>query len=222
MSNLLNQIAEYRGTDKSSAIHNYCNKYEKYLPFKRDQELDILEIGVLGGDSLRTWKDYFYHANILGIDINPTCKAHENKNTRISVEIGSQVDPVFLENISNNYGPFDMILDDGSHMNEHVIFSFEHLWKTIKPGGVYVVEDIGTAYWEEYNGGFRKETSSVEYFKRLCDDVNFRGVMNFDNHNVHARREDWCEATATREHPDCRMDIESINFLNGIIIITKR
>ena len=222
MSNLLNQIALYRGTDKSSEIHNYCNKYEKYLPFKRDAELNILEIGVLNGESLRTWRDYYYRAKILGIDINPECKEHENNQSRIFVEIGSQVDPDFLSGISETYGPFDMILDDGSHMNTHMIYSFEHLWSQVNSGGVYVIEDIGCSYWDDYEGGFRKSTSAVEYFKRLCDDVNFRGVLNFSQNNVHARREDWCIGTVSQEQPDCRTDIESINFLNGIIIITKR
>jgi hypothetical protein len=216
MSKILNQIATYRGTDKSSDIHNYCDKYEKYLPFKRSDDINIMEIGVLNGDSLRTWKDYFFKANILGIDINPNCKEYEGP--RISVEIGSQADGNFLSRTWQQYGPFDMILDDGSHINEHVIYSFEHLWGSIKPGGVYIVEDVGTAYWEEYGGGFRKEGTSVEYFKKLCDDVNFKGVMNLNKSNVHARREDWCSENVS----DCITDIESINFLNGIIIITKR
>ena len=215
---LLNSIAKSYGTDKSDEIHNYCVKYQKYLPFQRYDNLNILEIGVLNGKSLLTWKEYFYRSNILGIDINPECKKYEDKENNISVEIGSQFDGNFLFVTSNNYGPFDMILDDGSHINEHVIFSFQQLWGNVKSGGVYIVEDVGTAYWDEYGGGLRKEGTSIEYFKKLCDHVNFNGVMNFNKPNVHARREDWCEENVT----DCITDIESINFLNGIIIITKR
>jgi len=219
---LLNSFAKKYGTDKSSEIHNYCVKYEKYLPFNRYDNLNILEIGVLDGKSLLTWKEYFYRSNILGIDINPECKQYEDKENNISVEIGSQDDFVFLNEVMREYGKFDMILDDGSHMNEHVIYSFEHLWDSVKSKGVYVIEDVGTSYWEDYNGGYRREGTSMEYFKKLADDVNFGGVMNFNQSNVHARREDWCEENAKKEFPDCRTDIESINFLNGIIIITKR
>lgn len=218
--NTLDNIAKSYGTDKSSDIHNYCVKYEKYLPFNRYDTLNILEIGVLNGKSLKTWKDYFYRSNILGIDITPECKQYEEP--RITVEIGSQADSVFLSNISQQYGPFDMILDDGSHMNSHVIFSFEHLWGSVKSGGIYVIEDCGTAYWEDYEGGYLKPTSSVEYFKRLSDDVNFRGLMNYGAPNVHARREDWLVDVSKEIQPFCKTDIESINFLNGIIIITKR
>jgi hypothetical protein len=218
--NTLDNIAKSYGTDKSSDIHNYCVKYEKYLPFNRYDTLNILEIGVLNGKSLKTWKDYFYRSSILGIDITPECKQYEE--SRINVEIGSQADDTFLKKISEQYGPFDMVLDDGSHMNSHVIFSFEHLWDSVKSGGIYVVEDCGTAYWEDYEGGYLKQTTSVEYFKRLSDDVNFRGLMNFGAPNVHARREDWLVDVSKQTQPFCKTDIESINFLNGIIIITKR
>ena len=217
---ILNELANKYGTDKSNEIHNYCAKYEKYLPFERYQKLNILEIGILDGKSLLTWKEYFYRSNILGIDINPDCKKYEEP--RISVEIGSQADGAFLSRTWQQYGPFDMILDDGSHMNEHVIYSFQHLWGSVKSGGVYVVEDVGTSYWDEWGGGHLRYGTSMEYFKRLADEVNFRGLQNWDTPNVHARREDWLTDLSHEVQPDCVTDIESINFLNGIIIITKR
>ena len=220
MSTNLDRIAKSYGTDKSSEIHNYCEKYANYLPFERYSELNILEIGVLDGQSVKTWKDYFYRANITGIDINPDCKQYEED--KIKIEIGSQADNVFLNEVMRKHGPFDMILDDGSHMNSHVIYSFEHLFESVKSGGVYIVEDCTTSYWADWEGGFRKETTMMEYFKRLTDDVNFRGIMNFNKPNVHARREDWCTENILKEQPDCRTDIESITFLNGIILIRKR
>jgi len=216
----LNKIAQSYGTDKSSDIHNYCTKYEKYLPFNRYDNLNILEIGVLNGKSLKTWKEYFYRSNILGIDITPECKQYEEE--RIKVEIGSQADNEFLIKIRNQYGPFDLILDDGSHINSHVVYSFQYLWTSLKSGGVYIIEDCGSAYWEDYEGGYLKPTTSVEVFKSLVDDVNFRGLINFDVPNVHGRREDWLIDLSKKTQPGCIVDIESINFLNGIIIITKR
>jgi len=222
INNELEKLAIKHGTDKSSEIHNYCVKYSKYLPFQRDDAMNIMEIGVLDGKSLKTWKDYFYNSKIIGIDINPNCNQYDDRDNKIYVEIGSQVDNVFLLDVIRQYGPFDFILDDGSHLNEHVIYSFEHLWESIKSGGVYAIEDIGTSYWEDYGGGFRKHDASMEYFKRLADDVNFRGVINFNKPNVHARREDWCEENILNEQPNCITDIESITFLNGIILIRKR
>ena len=223
MKGILNKLAIHRGTDKSSEIHNYCDKYEKYLPFKRDEKLNILEIGVLNGQSLLTWKDYFYESKIVGIDINSDCKQYEDLNKNISVEIGSQVDHVFLNNVMREHGPFDMILDDGSHMNDHVIFSFEHLFQSVKPGGVYVVEDVSTSYWEHYGGKKYGKGTMMEYFKAITDEVNYFGEEQEDFQIIHARREDYLDKQFEKKGYDyIGTQIESINFLNGIIIITKR
>jgi hypothetical protein len=223
MSSNLEKLAIKYGTDKSSEVHNYCVKYEKYLPFNRYDKLNILEIGVLNGKSLKTWQEYYYKSNIIGIDINPDCEQYNDRDNRVHVEIGSQDDNVFLNDIMRKYGPFDMILDDGSHMNEHVIYSFEHLFESVKSGGIYVVEDVSTSYWSWYGGGLNDPKSMMEYFKRLADDVNFRGIENLDNQEaVWWRREDFLIPYTNKVLPDCRTDIESITFLNGIILIRKR
>jgi hypothetical protein len=213
---ILNEIGLKHQTDKASEIHNYLVKYEKYLPFNRDKILNILEIGVLNGSSLKTWKDYFYNSQILGIDINPDCRKFEEE--RIIIEIGSQNDANFINKIGNSYGLFDLIIDDGSHINEDILFSFKHLWSYVRSGGIYVVEDSCTSYWSEYKFG-SNDVSAVNYFKKIVDDVNFRGVINYNKTNVYSRRDDWCIENAEY---GCITDIESINFLNGIIIITKR
>ena len=218
----LNNIAKFYGTDKSSEIHNYCEKYEKYLPFDRLEPLKILEIGVWDGKSLLTWKDYFPNSTVVGIDIMDRCSEYTIPAKNIWVEIGSQNDLNFLKNVINKWGPFDMILDDGSHMNDDVIFSFKHLIDSVKTGGVYVVEDTACSYWEEYGGGYKKENTMVEYFKNLIDDVNFAGLYQENFWNVHARREDFLIPQSVTNDIQIRTDIESVNFLNGIIVITKR
>ena len=217
-NNSLDEIAKFYKTDKSSDFHDYCKKYEKYLPFNRSDNLNILEIGVFRGGSLNTWSDYYFNSNILGIDIDQNCKVFE-KGEKIKVEIGSQFDEKFLNYIVNQYGPFDLIIDDGSHNNQHVIFSFEKLFSAINPNGVYIVEDSCTSYWQEFGGGFRKEDSSIAYFKNIIDDVNFNGVYNLFNSW-------WCRKdieliNSLKKETSIRKDIESINFLNSIIIIAK-
>ena len=236
---LLDDIARRNGTDKSSEYHNYCVKYEKYLPFNRYDILNILEIGVFNGESLRMWKDYFYRSQIIGIDVNPDCKKHEEE--RIVIEIGSQNDEDFLHDIIVKYEKFDLIIDDGSHINNDVMMSFAELFDSINHGGVYVVEDSFTSYWQEYGGGYKKRAPvgtsgnsgfshtshsqgysndgicTMEYFKDLVDRVNFYGEKNKPPLMANARREDYLLQTYHYEHI-----IESINFLNGLIMITKR
>ena len=218
----LDKIAISKGTDKSSQIHNYCVKYEKWLPFNRLEPITILEIGVLSGESLETWREFYPNAKIVGIDITPSCKDYEDSNRNIFIEIGSQDDPVFLKEVSLKYGQFDLIVDDGSHINRHVITSFIHLIDSVKPEGLYVIEDCATSYWPEWEGCFRKEDSSIEFCKRLVDDVNFNGQLQKSFWNVHARREDFLIQQTINNKIEIRTDIESVNFLNGLIIITKR
>lgn len=219
----LDKIAKYYGTDKSSNIHNYCEKYEKWFPFERLEPIKILEIGVLDGKSLLTWREFYPNAIIIGIDVNNDCKQYEDVTNNIYVEIGSQYDSHFLNEICKKYGSFDLVLDDGSHIQKHMIFSFEQIFPSLKSEGIYVVEDTVTSYWEEvYEGGFRKKGTCIEYFKELIDDVNFHGHFQQSFHSVHARREDLLIPQIKKNNPEIRVDIESINFLNSIIIITKR
>ena len=229
----LDDLGLKHGTDKASVIHDYLKKYQKYLPFKTYDHIKILEIGVQGGESLRMWKDWFYNAEIVGIDINPECKKHEEEN--ITIEIGNQTDTDFIyNNICKKYKPFDLIIDDGSHINNDVIFSFESLFHTLSSGGVYVIEDCCTSYWEEYGGGFGKQCTvgtggcathgtMIEHFKRYIDSVNYYGIKNEYPFPVNARREDYLDITQKKMGGGHYMTgVESINFLNSLIIITKK
>ena len=222
----LDTIAKKYGTDKSSQCHNYCDKYERYLPFKTSDNLNILEIGVFHGKSLLTWKEYFYNATLVGLDIEPTYKQFEDIGNNIHIEIGSQSDKAFLNAVVSKHGSFNMIFDDGSRKSKDVIASFEYLFDFVKSGGMYIVEDSCTSYWEEFNvadiGWEMGGKLTMSYFKNLTDDINFRGLKNGNGGLDYARREDWLTPQSMSKQPDCRTDIESITFLNSIILIRKR
>lgn len=216
---ILDLIGRYRNTDKSSVLHGYLEKYEKYLPFNRSDRIKILEIGVLDGGSLKTWSDYFFKAKVVGIDINPDCKLHEAN--MISVEIGSQTDDDFLDTVISKYQQFDFILDDGSHINKDVIHTFYRLFPYLKSGGVYIVEDTCTSYWKDYGGGIGDGTM-IEFFKGIIDEVNFFGEL-VDSETPHSRNDSaLLERFSIFSDSYIGTQIESINFLNSIIIITKR
>lgn len=218
--NILDEIAIKYGTDKSSHNHNYCNKYEKYFKFDRNSSIKMLEIGVLDGASVNIWSEFYPNASIVAIDIDPRCKNYESK--KITIEIGSQDNEDFINDVCTKYGPFDLILDDGSHQQSHMIKSFEYSFKFLKSGGIYVIEDVCCSYWDAFGGGYKKEGTSVEYFKNLVDEVNFNGLRNDTPSRSFARREDWLVELVNQKNINIRTDIESINFLNSIIIITKR
>ena len=153
----------------------YVVKWDHYLPvYEREfarfktRPISFLEIGVFLGGSLPMWKGYFPEGSRLTfIDIDPKCKEHEIEGTK--VEIGNQADPEFLERLGKEYGPFDVILDDGSHVCEHQIASFKGLWKHLTDGGLYVVEDCHSSYWPGFGGGYRAKDSFIEFSKNLID-----------------------------------------------------
>lgn len=150
---------------------HYLELYEKHFADLRGRDLNFLEIGVFKGGSLEMWRNYFGPAaSICGIDIDPDCAGYETTGTK--VRIGSQADPVFLRRVIDEIGAPDVILDDGSHVAEHQKVSFETLFPLLKEGGLYVIEDIHTAYWPFWNGGHRKPGTAIELVKDMIDDMH--------------------------------------------------
>lgn len=149
----------------------YFPAYERHFNRFRNQSLLFLEIGCGQGGSLQMWKEYFGpYAQIVGIDIRPECAAFEE--SQIQVRIGDQSDAAFLQKIVAEFGVPDVVLDDGSHIMSHVVSSFHNLYPRISPHGVYMVEDLHTAYWDEYEGGLRRSGTFIELCKHLVDELN--------------------------------------------------
>jgi spermidine synthase len=149
-SPVLADLGRVYWTDKVDSEHtfggmSYLDIYEKYFGPLRHKQIHVLEIGVKDGASLRTWEAYFPNARIYGVDIDPGCKQVERG--RIAIEIGSQDDKAFLQTCFGEKTAFDIIIDDGSHINAFTLASFEHLFhKRLKPGGIYIIEDLACSY----------------------------------------------------------------------------
>ena len=172
---LKNDLYNYFQANKSYLrLHkwiHYFKVYDRFFAPFRNKEIKFLEIGVFGGGSLAMWKNYFgAKAKICGIDINPECKQYESEG--ISIYIGDQADRDFLENVAENEVNFDLILDDGGHTMNQQIVSLETLFKYLKKGGIYMVEDCHTSYWPAYGGGLKNPNSFIEYSKVLIDRLN--------------------------------------------------
>ena len=149
--------------------HHYFEIYERFFARLRDRaELRLLEIGVFRGGSLDLWKSYFHRdALVVGVDIDPACKAFARPESKVAVEIGDQSDPAFLKSVALRYGPFDVIIDDGGHMTSQQIASFDALYpEALTDDGIYLVEDLHTNFWR----GFRDtKLSFVDLAKSLVD-----------------------------------------------------
>jgi demethylmacrocin O-methyltransferase len=178
--NNLNRLATIYGTDKYGS-HFYTPHYMTHFRKYKYRRINLIEIGVggyadpvAGGNSLRMWKRYFPFGSIYSIDIYDKSSLEER---RIRIFTGSQVDRDFLMTVHDRTGDFDLIIDDGSHINEHVIQSFEMLFPFLREGGTYVIEDTQTSYWPDFGGDDRRlgnPRTTMGFFKSLSDCVNYR------------------------------------------------
>jgi cephalosporin hydroxylase len=167
----LDTIFTKYNTDKGPGFHNYSRQYEPLLNSMRKKQIRILEIGVYNGGSLLAWRDAFPNAkSIVGVDIIPECKQYSNPSKSIIVEI---LDATQLENIQKigvKYGPFDLIIDDGSHTNEHVIRSFEGFLPYLADGGIYIVED--TICYKSISHINPEYPTHIDYFTKFIPYLN--------------------------------------------------
>lgn len=140
----LDDLAIKYGTDKKiSEGHGYTKYYAEYFDNIRLNKLNFLELGVREGWSLKMWHEYFQNGLIYGIDNNMEGKCPDSFNEeRVIFKLCSQDDEEFLTNLSNEVGGFDIIIDDASHISPLSIKSFEILFPLLKPGGIYVIEDL--------------------------------------------------------------------------------
>jgi len=171
----LDDIGILRGTDKSALRQGYLAHYDRMFGPWRDAPLNLIEIGVYNGASLEMWRDFFSQAQIVGVDIDPRCRCHSGE--RIAIEIGSQADPQFLAALAERYPPF-IVIDDGSHLPEHQIFTFERLFPALQAGGCYIVEDL--PQWVDRS----ERSSAVEYFGTLAEAAMDRADERFSRVEV--------------------------------------
>jgi Methyltransferase domain len=223
--NNLDAIALKYNTDKSSIWHNYTPIYEKYFKDLKEQPINVLEIGFFQGSSARTLEEYFPHASLHFIDIDPQVFESFGKNLSIrsSLHIVDQGDKEALSKWTQNIGKeFSIIIDDGSHRVDHQIQSFEILFPFLKSEGIYIIEDLHTAYWTGYGGGGNYENpkaglnSSITFLQDLVHDVNYIGARTSCADFNKAPIEFIKSLNYYQRH------IKSIHFYDSICIIIKR
>ena len=196
---LSNIFYEHTGRNSGKWKH-YFDYYDRHLGRFIGKQFTLLEIGTCYGGSLQIWKKYFGpNVKIIGIDIDPRTKFEE---PQIYTEVGSQSDPEFLATILNRYGTPDVIIDDGSHIQNDVMSSFINLYPRLNDSGVYVIEDTHTSLWSGYNGGIKNPNNFVEIASRFAMDVN----------------REFAEEHYVTSIPD----LKEICFYNSMIFIEKQ
>lgn len=197
----LNDLALTTSTDKSSRFHDYCRVYDELFAPLRDRPVRLLEIGILGGDSLRMWGRYFYHhdARITGVDL--VDRNFQSEDARIEAIYGDASQAMFLSALP---GPFHIAIDDGGHWASHQITFFEALWPQIEPGGFLIIEDVHTVH-------------SPQHRDAHLD------ILDFFNRIAHEMQDASGAVGSAAPNPDDRWhSIVSVEIRKGLIIVRKR
>ena len=206
MLSTLNELAIKYGTDKSSLCHDYCDEYDIFLNKYRDKKVNVLELGVFRGNSIKMWLEYFYKGNVYGVDI-------ENREVGITDDrykfiCGDSTDEKLHKKLDDI--EFDIVIDDASHMYKHQIYAFERIFPKLKSESLYIVEDSG-------------DINFIEYTKRLIDDVNYNGVLCDVSINcANARGRKYLDRTLIKSGIQKRHDIKSMYCSNSFIIFFKK
>lgn len=210
---ILDEIALRSGADKGSNYHNYTEVYSQYFaPFK-EKPIKFLEIGIYKGSSVKMWEEYLKNADLHFMDI--TLQAVEYHSKRSHYHLCNQESPVELRQfIKTVGGDFDIILDDGGHTMNQQITSFKILFPYVKSGGMYIIEDLHTSYWNFYGGN--SPHSAINFLKTLIDEVNFIGARTSRASHINIPEDIRKELNIYKEL------IYSIHFYDSIAIIIKR
>nr|WP_294505819.1 class I SAM-dependent methyltransferase [uncultured Rhodopila sp.] len=198
------------GSDKQKAgEHFYGATYHAVMRPFRYRRIRLLEIGVLGGASLLAWRAFFPRGRFIGCDIDPK---DQFAIGRVATRVTDQSAPSDLKTLCDRDGPFDIIIDDGSHQNAHQIFTFYEIFDRLVADGIYILEDTQTSFWPgPYGGAHITEPA----FAATCTG-EFLELAKYLNHDEFLSRDGLNERRLAFGRK-----IKRIAFEHNLIIIWK-
>jgi len=220
----MDAIAVQADTDKGSFYHDYTRVYSNYFKDLRDQPIRFLEIGIYKGNSVKLWETYFSQAELHFIDINK--QYIEYYSSRSHYHYVNQENIKDLQKFARSVdGKFDVIIDDGGHTMKQQINSLKALFPYVKSGGMYIIEDIHTSYWKDWDKHYGSNTTNplkaesgttIDFLKGLIDSVNAVGAKSTKANyslvpaNIESNLTFW------------EKNVRSMHFYDSICIIIKR
>ena len=177
---MLNDLGIKYNTDKAYR-HYFCDYYENNL---NKNITELWEIGVLDGASLKMWSDYYPNAKIVGFDIKD--KSNLQFNANVEVKHLDQSNIKELTELSKQQN-IDIIVDDGSHIIDHQIKTFEMLFNCLKSGGQYIIEDLHTStnlYLNKFDFNFKNNKGTLQYLNDIIANIipkNYPGQIKTED-----------------------------------------
>lgn len=215
---LASLYAEHHGklSDKWSS---YLTLYEAELAQVRPTLRSILEIGVQNGGSLEIWAKYFPAAeSIVGCDVNPKCANLVYADPRIHIVVGDATLPVVCQQVAGLADGFDVIVEDGSHIPREVILAFLRYWPHVKPGGIFIAEDLHCDYFPSHEGSIARRDIANRFFAELVHVINLEHWVGVTAISTLLREFALADVV---DQAGLARSIASISFHNSIAIIRK-
>ena len=216
----LKEIYKNHSGKVSDKWNIYLDTYEEKLSSLKKSPIKLFEIGVLNGGSLEIFSKYFENAElILGCDIDKNCQKLKYTENNIKLIVGDVNSDEISNQIIKN-GDFDIIIDDGSHTSKDIVTSFCKYFKHLKYDGIYIVEDLHASYQKEHGGGLFYPISSMNFFKKLVDIINFEhwGIKKEKNFILRTFKQNY-QINMDSINFD---EIHSIEFINSLCFIKKK
>jgi len=202
---------------KKNLIHkweHYFDIYEKHFNKFLGKNPRILEIGVSHGGSIDMWNYYFENkCEIYGVDININNKQFPHN---VYIFQGDQGDPDFWDSFLKENNSFDIIIDDGGHLMNQQIITFEKLYPKVNDGGVYLCEDTHTSYWPNWGGGIKNPNTFIEYSK------NFIDLLHAYYNNPICKDIVGNNFTDNNMSLDFRQNTQCISYYDSIVVLDKK
>jgi len=193
---------------------HYFDVYERHLSrFRNQADFTFMEVGIYSGGSLRMWRDYFGpRARIIGVDISTKTKVYENNPQYGSPDrilVGDQSSPTFWASALSEVGTIDAILDDGGHESYMQNATLEAVWPRLRPGGVYLTEDLSELnreYWRGVAERFVLGSGGMNRFHPVAKDCDWKHGYSIRRHPrkgcwQRPRNADQVETAAVTFHP---------------------
>ena len=145
----LQELFDKHECDKGTEKHHYYKEYEPYFENKRNEPVNILEIGTLAGASTAAFSEYFGDKGTV-YTIDTFERIHPRdipilKKDNVKWLRGNSMDASLPNIIKNTWGKnikFDFIIDDGAHYPEANRLTFENCYPFLKKNGTYFIEDF--------------------------------------------------------------------------------
>lgn len=141
-------IINHYMTDKHHE-HDFFNLIynDLFKPLRNDVK-KFVEVGIYDGESIKLWRDYFINSEIFGLDIipeNADNKLGSVSKDRLSLIKMDQSNTDDIESFCSQHNDIDVILDDGSHKMYDQQITFAKMFKSLKSGGIFIIEDLHTS-----------------------------------------------------------------------------